>query len=794
MRKTIALLALLAPLAAHATGPVLTRLKPPGGQAGSTVRVEIVGAGLDGEMRILGDVPGAFTPLTVSPNGDRRRPYLLEIDPEAPTGAYPLRVETAEGLSNILLFAVGTFPETTEEEALVDEQIPLNDAPAKAQMIALPLTVNGTLRGPDLDVYRFTGAQGQHVDIEVEARRIGSAIDPVLEIRSAAGKLIERNGDAPGIGADARLSLELPLDGDYLVSVRDARYSEQRLDYYRLKAGRFSYAEAVFPLTAQRGEQNELELLGGNLARPQTLSAPASDSAWMQAQPRGEHVSLPIPVALSDAPRVFEGKGRLTEGVALNGRIAAAGERDVLRLEVEPGQSWMLETLAGGTGLSRLYALLTVTDQDGHKLASAGDQEPDEPLSNIVSNNDSPGDPYLALTVPDGVTELEIAIEDLLGRGGPEYGYQIVARRQPPDFSLTLNDPYVNLPRGGVAQVNVTLERRGYDGAVEVYAKRLPAGVAWEGGHIPAEFGGMTTRRDSRRGMFVLTANREAAGERFAIEVWGKATLADGTVIHRKAKTPGLVAGVAGRGQRAVSMPWLAPGLPARVARELPASLELLSPTRIKLIQGMVHDIEWKFEAADESIKPLDPVKVGSLPIVGNIRVLGSAKIKKGQTKGVFELFTTMGTPQMTFDLTLSAPAMINGRRQTIYSPMMLFEIVQGYSIEPPADPVRIEPGGTTVISGAFRREPEFDSVVRVKATNLPLNVACDEAELSGNASRYSLSCQAGANVEPGDYPIELAATSYLAGRDQQQTPYNIPPVTAALAIKGSALATKEAR
>jgi hypothetical protein len=795
MRKLFAISFLLTPLALHAIGPALTRLEPPGGQAGAAVRLEIVGAGLSGDMKIVGDVPGAFTPLTVEKDGDQRRQYLLEIDKGARTGVYPLRIETSEGLSNILLFTVGSFQEQAEEEALVDEQIPLNDTPEKAEPLELPKTVNGTLRGPDRDIYRLQGKKGQRIDLEVEARRIGSAIDPVLELRDAQGKLLERNNDAAGIHADSRLSLTLPVDGDYFVSVQDARFSEQRLDFYRLKAGRFTYAEAAFPLSGKRGQALEIELLGGNLSAMQKVTIPATDASWTQVQPQGEAVSLPFPVALTEEAHAFEpaskGPHALEPDVVMNGRVNAAGEVDLYRLAVRAGESWMIETRAGETGLSKLYALLTVADQDSKKLASAGDQEPETPLSNIVSNSDSPGDPYIAVTVPEGVTALEIGIEDLLGRGGPEYGYQIIARRQPPDFTLTLNDPYINLPRGGVAQVDVTLNRRGFDGAVKVHVENAPEGVTVEGGHIPAEFGGMTTRRDSRRGMFVLTASKEAEPRPFALEVWGEATLPDGTVVRRRAQSPGMIAGVAGRGQRAVSMPWLTEALPARIGEELPASLELVSPKRIRLIQGMVHNIEWEFRSEGDNIRPVDTVKVGALPIVGNIRVLGEAIVKKGQTKGLFELYTTMGTPEMTFDLTLSADAMVNGRRQTIYSPMMLFEIVQGYSIEAPAEPVRIEPNGTAVISGAFRRDPEFGSVVKLKATNLPLNVECNEVELARDATAYSLTCKAGANVEAGEYPVELAATSYLAGRDTQQTPYNIPPVTAPLTVKGSALAAE---
>jgi hypothetical protein len=252
-----------------------------------------------------------------------------------------------------------------------------------------------------------------------------------------------------------------------------------------------------------------------------------------------------------------------------------------------------------------------------------------------------------------------------------------------------------------------------------------------------------------------------------------------------------MIAAVAGRGQRPVSMPWLAEALPTHVSEALPASLEVVSPRKVRLIQGMVHNIEWEFQPGSSDLRPVEPVNVGATPIVGNIRVLGGAAIKKGQMKGLFELYTTMGTPEMTFDLTLSAETMVNGRKQTIYSPMILFEIVQGYSIEPPTEPVRLEPKGTTVISGTFQRDPEFTSVVKVKATDLPLNVSCGEAVLEGDAREYRIECSAGANVESGDYPIQLAATSYLAGRDTQQTPYNIPPVTAALTVKGPAMAAE---
>ena len=99
---------------------------------------------------------------------------------------------------------------------------------------------------------------------EVEARRLGSAIDPVLALRSPDGTIIARTDDSPGIGSDARLSFLPPSDGDYIVEVHDARFSEQRRNFYRLVAGPLEYAEEIFPLGWKAGEHVDVELSGGS--------------------------------------------------------------------------------------------------------------------------------------------------------------------------------------------------------------------------------------------------------------------------------------------------------------------------------------------------------------------------------------------------------------------------------------------------------------------------------------------------------------------------------------------------
>ena len=54
---------------------------------------------------------------------------------------YPIRVSSPQGLSNILLFSVGAFPEVREEESLLSTHQALNDSPAAGQQLErIPVT------------------------------------------------------------------------------------------------------------------------------------------------------------------------------------------------------------------------------------------------------------------------------------------------------------------------------------------------------------------------------------------------------------------------------------------------------------------------------------------------------------------------------------------------------------------------------------------------------------------------------------------------------------------------------
>src|SRR4029077_5348933 len=157
-------------------------------------------------------------------------------------GVYPIRIESPSGISNVLLFTLGTFPEVTEEESQPNSPPNRNDTSENAEPVrSSPVVVNGTLRGPERDVYRVSGKAGERRVFEVEARRCGSAVDPVLRILDGAGKQLARSDDSPGAGLDTRLDFTFPRDGNYYVELHDARFSRQTQNFYRLKIGSYSF-------------------------------------------------------------------------------------------------------------------------------------------------------------------------------------------------------------------------------------------------------------------------------------------------------------------------------------------------------------------------------------------------------------------------------------------------------------------------------------------------------------------------------------------------------------------------
>jgi hypothetical protein len=796
-------------LAASAAAPELTELDPRGAQRGKSFTLTIIGKNLAEGAKVLSNLPAMFTPLTPSQEkmmAGRKLPFLVELKADAAVGTYPLRVQTPDGVSNILLFTVGAFPEVAEEESKPESREHSNDTIDTAQHIEPPVIVNGTLNGADRDYYRIHARQGERLVFEVEARRLGSAIDPVLSIVDASGKQIARNDDTPTLGMDSRLDITFPREGDYYAVLHDARFSRQMQNFYRLKVGSYPYADGIFPLGWKRGEKIDVEFFGGSFRAP--VKAPADLSAidpklqFTRLNVPGETGSLPFLFVVGDLPEKLEPPHGAGESVALdpamvmNGRISKAGEVDRYKLAVSPGEHWEIELGARALGTSRLDAVLSIYDAKGNKLSSAGDKPPKEDVFSLLSAGRTSADPWLDFTAPKDSGEVVVTVEDLLQRGGAGFAYRLVARKQPPDFTLTVLEPYLNVPAQGSSSVNVSVNRHGFVWPIQLSVTGLGDDYIVEGGHLPGEWKD-DAYSISRRGMLTITAKPGAQPMKLTeLAVWGEGKTGDGAVVRRKAQCLGMITEVAGgtgisdaedrENQSPFVAPWLGLDLPVVVAKAESGTIEPDAPRVLRLVQGTGYSMKWNFKSRNPDARPPENVAVDvaspAAAELGVRRAKTEKKEEKYAEKGEFSVLTTTHSSPEKYDLVLYGESK-DGESEALVTPAITIEIVQGYTVAAPQEAVALQVGGKAELVGVFHREPEFAQPVTITAEYLPAHVSCRPVELRAAEKEYRLACEAEASAKPGEYEFQVTPASVVVGLDKREVPYKIAPVTAKLIV-----------
>jgi hypothetical protein len=667
---------LLLACALRAEPPSIVELQPRGAQKGKPFSLTVVGQNLGEGVSVISNLPASFTPLASEKKGTAT--FLVEPKTEWAVGVYTIRVKGSNGLSNILLFSVGAFPEITEEESRPGALPHQNDSIERAQ--ALPsaaVTVNGTLQGPERDIYRIQAKAGERRVFEVEARRAGSAIDPVIHVMDGSGKVLARSDDDPLLDLDARVDVTFPKEGFYYVEVHDSRFSTQTQNFYRLKTGAYSYPTEIFPLGGRRGEKVEVELSG---TKVNVDLAGAKTPRVFVSLP--DSPVLPLPFAVGDYPEVSEPvQGPLKLPVTVNGRLAKPGEIDRYELSVEPGEELFFDLQARELGTSKLTALLTIWDEQGKKLASAGDGPLPVDTGAVTATGRTLGDPFLQFKTPENVRRIWISVEDLARRGGPLYGYRLMAYRAEQDFRATINTPFLNIPAGGTALVSVNVQRRGYNGALQVEPVSLPPGITAAGGDIPAEVADPNNRATSRNAILTLTAAAGAtlkAGE-LRFRVLGSDE--QGMPFDRLATGIGYSIGVAGATdqgvvdrQRPLTGQWLGYALPAAVADPPPATLALKLESVAKKEAGYQFLFRWTWSTAGAMQNWPDSVNA-DVPNLTDLRVIEMAVDPKDKKTGTFLVTSTRNTLPALYNATISGRLTVGGVRRDIFAPVVAFAV-----------------------------------------------------------------------------------------------------------------------
>ena len=715
-------------------------------------------------------------------------------------GLYPLRVVTEDGISNALLFRVDTLPEVSERS--LRDSGGADEAPRIKQ---LPVVINGTLDGAERDQFRFRAPAGER------DRPGGRGAACGLGDRSGAPTARRRRRrdrlqpGSPGIDVDARLDWQAPEDGgEFVVEVHDARFSEQTRNFYRLKmiaASEYEYAEALFPLGARRGEETRFELSGGTIAATREMTHTADtagdfDVVGPVPGAKAKSSGLPFPVVVGSHPEVRESETDtarpLTLPVVVNGRIEEVGEVDQYRIAAEPGKKLLIEVQGGALRSSDLFGVLTVTTPDGEYLASSGDEIPDPDTFRLLSPTATSFDPWVAVEAPEGVDTLHVTVEDLVGRGGPRFGYRLTVTGNGPDFELRLSTAQMSLNAGASKPIQVGAARRGFLGPIRLYVVDPPAGIEARDGWISEEVRDLDSRSLSRDGRVMVTADLDAPRQRLDLEVWGEGVLENGTVIRRRASVPGSVTRVrAGDGrsytteaERSFTAPWLESRLPVLLTGRPGPRLIGMPPETVRLVKGMPFDFEWKYEAPageDAEIEP--PMVVTAVIGGGEFRVETTEKTDYDKSEGSKLIRSSDGTRHDRYSVTLTGEVTVGGRPERLYTPGVTLEVVPGYRIE--VDKASVKSGKKGVVEGVLHREESFQQPVELRADALPTGVVCDSTEIKPeDDGKFRISCEASEEVEAGDYDFLITSSSWLAGEREGRAAYTTTPVEARIEVK----------
>ena len=429
--------------------PTINNISVPGIQIGTTVQITITGTDLTPAPKLVASFP--ISAQKAVEGSDNSKAIIELTAANAQPGIHWIRIASDKGISNALSLGVDNLT-----------QIPFTES-----IDALPVALAGDLSGGNILKTTFVGKASESIVVDVEGRRIGSNIRPVLRLLNAEGVQIGFSAPQPELHGDARISTTIPTDGTYTLEMHDILYKGPGPGRFRLKIGNLSFADLAFPIGVQTGRTASVKYGRTNIDSVVDISS-ASDTIS----------SLPLPTtghSTGSRPRViFSNHAEYVENdnatdvpaapVGINGRLSKNGETDSFKVLAKPGSKLRLDVVARRAG-SPVDGVLVVKAANG---------------AQIGQNDDRPGlsDPGIDITVPGDSEFITVTLNDLLRRGGEDFIYRIeVQDISQPQFEATIAQDRLQIPAGSTQTVIVNIARQGYNGDVDLEFEGLPEGV-----------------------------------------------------------------------------------------------------------------------------------------------------------------------------------------------------------------------------------------------------------------------------------------------------------------------------
>ena len=453
----------------------LSAISPQALAPGKTTRVELQGNHFKSPLRL-----GSSIPLETQ---------WISVEATKAIAEVRLPAETTLGPRSIWLACEDSISEPFQ--ILIDDLDSIldngsNHSNAHPQEIPIPCAVDGRSDAAKSDFYQIHLPANASVSIDCVAERIGSGMDTVVRFWSKDGKLIQQADDMLS-STDSQIRFTASVEAEYLIEVVDNHYAGGMP--YRLRISDAPLSPVPYPLAIPPTTPTAISwiLSDGSLidsgSNPDqwglTALAPAGAAAdrwlissqspikpggfWSDVLVRGFPLySEPI----ESESHMQPADAALLPPVGITGRLTKPGQVDQFSLAGTQGQTVRIQTRTRSLGLPTLLKV-ALLHPNGNLLAESSPNDTDEW--------------QLDFTFPEtGIYQLRAT--ELLGNSGQLYAYWMEAIPKPPFAVGVKADAKASESRllesvSGAAMVDLSIQRYGYDGPIQIEMMDAPAGL-----------------------------------------------------------------------------------------------------------------------------------------------------------------------------------------------------------------------------------------------------------------------------------------------------------------------------
>lgn len=753
----------IAPLAARAADPrvgihlahgspthnVIESAWPPVAERGKTTRVAFTGTNLGTGIDVWHSLPkGALTAKPVSSDANKLV-FDITASADAPVGVCGLRLATADGLTNAILFHIEDLPVRAPESEL-----------------KLPACVCGTFREGTADKFRITVGANERVSFECVANRLGHDADPLLVIRDATGAFVTERDNDPGLYFDFRFAHTFEKAGTYTLEVRDARLKANAHHHYILRAGKFHAARTALPNAvkvpgALAGTLHFQQLKGEagsawvpvfaaegavTVARPfdamrdEAFAQLTGAPAW-RANPflaLNRHIELG---ALQATPAEVPG--------VLCGALTEPGRRHGFSFKLEKGQS--IYARAEAKALNSPADLeLALVDRTGRELRRAQESRD--------------GEHALEFTAPSAGL-YGLTVRDALRDGSESHTYRVVVRDKPFPPSITAEVEGLTVPQGNYQVVPLIVNRGAAKGDIRLSLQGAPTGVKLTPDVIPDGASALVCKLEAGAsaplGVHTLQIVAECGADKFLVRTR--------PLIDKKFQNVDLIP-IALREDQTRLPPALADRFAVQITPPAPFTFEL-PEAKVTLSRYQTAPVPCAVTRAAGFDGPIAFAAVGGQLAdkeEGRTRVYAEfpdSTANKSAVSGVVvsKILSNIGTTRIE----VTATATHEKRRIALVRTFEL-NLTYAYTITSDAPKVALLPGERGTVRIGVARRPGFDGAVTLHLNPLPGLEAPETVTIPKGETSAEFAVRALPSAEARKQNWQLTATADVSGFEEE--------------------------